>query len=142
MTDPAMDIAKYINANSDPDFSWVKMYSTDPTNPTFFVNEFPDDPDEAGAINRYEGQPPTETFGNPFYVRNPRVQIMIRHGWSEVALNRATDIMKLLARVKDQELNGTKYARIKPVGEPFEVGPDTKNRQRASVNMEVSFYDN
>jgi hypothetical protein len=43
--------------------------------------------------------------------------------------------------VKDEVLNGTLYQRIEPVGEPFEIGPDPSNRQRAAVNMKVSFYD-
>jgi hypothetical protein len=141
MSDAPMDIAKYLNAQTGPEFTWIKTYSTDGANATFFVNDFPDGPQEAGVIYRYEGEPPSQTFSNPFHVRNPRVQIIVRHPQSEIALERVENIMKLLARVKDEVLNGTLYQRIEPVGEPFEIGPDPSNRQRAAVNMKVSFYD-
>jgi hypothetical protein len=43
--------------------------------------------------------------------------------------------------VKDQEINGTKYQRIKVVGEPNELGPDSSGRQRVTINFEASFED-
>lgn len=141
MVDVAMDLAKYLNENN-VDFPWIKMFSTDgAAEANTFVNELPDGPDEALAILRYSGEPPVETFGNPFQVRRPRVQFMVRHQYSNIALDRAEDIMKYLSLIKDQTINGTVYERVSPVGEPAEIGPDSSNRQRASLNMKVSFYD-
>jgi hypothetical protein len=80
-------------------------------------------------------------MGMPFNVRHPRVQFMIRDPDSNVALDRLTQIMKALGRIRDQDINGTKYQSVSPVGEPEEIGPDSSDRQRASLNMEVSFYD-
>lgn len=141
MTDPAMDIAKFLNAKEDGWFAELKMAAESNNNGTIFVNDLPDNPEFAVSISRYEGRGPDETFSNPVQVRNPRIQITIRHARSNIALDRASDIMKFLSTVKDKVLNGTKYQRIRAVGEPFELGPDSKNRQRAIVNLEVSFYD-
>lgn len=141
MVDVAMDLAKYLNANGT-DFAWIKMYSTDgAVNANTFVNDLPDTPDEAMGVYRYSGASPSETFSNPVHRRKPRVQFMIRHPKSNVALDRAEAIMKYLAQIKDQTINGTKYARVRPVGEPEEVGPDSSKRQRVTLNMEVEFYD-
>ena len=142
MVDVAMDLAKYLNEQTDPKFAWIKMSSTDgPTNATTFVNDLPDGPNEALGISRYAGRPPDETFENPMQVRNPRVQFLFRSMQSNTALQRGEDVMKFLARIKDQVINGTKYQRVRPVGEPAEIGPDSSNRQRVVLNMEVSFYD-
>ena len=142
MVDVALDLARYLNAIEDSKFSWIKMYSTDGAElANTFVNDLPDSPDEAMGILRYAGAAPSETFSNPLHVRRPRIQFMIRHPKSSVALQRAEDVMKEVAKIKDQVINGTKYAKVKIVGEPEEIGPDSSKRQRASLNIEVEFYD-
>jgi len=137
MTDPDYDIAKFL---IDPNITGVDLPSTGGAK-NLFVSEMPPDPDFAVSVIRYSGSPPTETFGNPLLIRHPRVQVMVRHTTSKDALTVAGDIVKLLCQVKDQVVNGTTYQRIKSQGEPFEIGPDSRNRQRASVNFTVDYYD-
>ena len=142
MTDPAMDIAKYLSANSGGWWDGLQLTSeSSPETSNLFVHDLPNSPDFAIVVHRYEGRPPDETFGNPLLVRNPRIQVMVRHKQSNIALDRAEEVLRYLVQVKDQVLNGTKYQRIKAVGEPFEIGPDPTNRQRAVANFEASFYD-
>ena len=142
MTDAARDIAKHLSARTDSWFGELQLASeSTPETATLFIHDMPDFPDFAVAVFRYEGRPPDETFANPLQVRNPRVQVMVRHKKSNIALDRAEDIFRYLSQIKDEMVNGTKYQRIKPVGEPFELGPDTKSRQRAVANFETSFYD-
>jgi hypothetical protein len=135
-----MDIAKYLNANESADLAWMKMSSDGPGN-NLFAHEWPDTPTEAVRITNYEGKAPEETFGNPVWKRNPRVQITFRGTRIDVVLKRAEAVFKFLSGVKDQTINGTKYSRIKPVGEPFEIGPDTSDREQVTLNVEVSFHD-
>lgn len=141
MTDVSMDIAKFLSANETAPMTWLKMKSESATGNNLFVNDWPDTPDEACRLVRYEGGPPDETFSNELHTRHPRVQITIRGKLSNVILDRAEAIMKVLSVVKDQTINGTVYQRIKAVGEPFEIGPDKSNRQQAVLNVEASFYD-
>lgn len=140
MTDVAMDIAKHINAKNDGWWVELKMASEGPGN-NLYVHDLPPSPDFAASVIPYEGGASDETFTNPLHTRHPRVQVTIRHPLSHTALERAGDILKYLVQVKDQTINGTDYQRIKNVGEPFEIGPDSSNRQRAVVNFEVSYYD-
>lgn len=140
MSDPVLDITKYLNEGTG-DLDWLVRYSDGGGNASLFMLDMPPSPDNAAAIYRYEGGPPKETFGNVVHTRNPRIQIVVRHKFSEEALKRADQIMLYLAPVKDQIINGTRYARIKPVGEPSEIGPDEQGRQRAVVNFAVSYYD-
>lgn len=142
--DPAMDMVKYLKelaVGGDTRFDWIKLASDDPNSPTAFVNDLPDTPDQAVGVFRYSGRPPDAVFGQPFSVRHPRVQFMIRDPDSEVGLDRLTQIMKVLGVIRDREINGTTYQSVVPQGEPEEVGPDSSDRQRATLNFEVSFYD-
>lgn len=141
MSDPAMDIAKYINALTGTWFPELKMVVDSATANNLFVHDMPNDPDFAVSVMRYEGKAPTETFGNPLHTRNPRIQVQVRHFESNVALDRAGDILRELVKIKDQTINGTRYQRVTAVGEPAEIGPDSKNRERATVNFQVSYYD-
>ncbi len=140
MSDPVLDIAKHLNAGTG-DLSWLVRFSDNAGTATLFMLDMPSTPDTAAAIYRYEGGPPKETFGNVVHTRNPRIQIVVRDKFAEVALQKADQIMRYLAPIKDQVINGTTYARIKPVGEPSEIGPDSQGRQRAVVNFAVSYYD-
>jgi hypothetical protein len=144
MTDPAIDIAKFLNSKSGGWWDELKMRSdvTVPGTNNLFYHDLPDKPDFAVAVLNYEGQPPVETFGNPLLVRRPRVQVTVRHESSAVALERARDILRVLVRTKDFVINGTTYQRITAVGEPNEVGPDSKTRERVTVNFQVAYYDN
>lgn len=137
--DIAKDIAKYINGG----FTELRMIGDAGGQNNLYYNSMPDGPDDAVAVLRYEGRQPDETFSNPLHTRHPRIQITVRRkaGKSSDALNFADDILRFLTVVKDQEIEGTKYQRITPQGEPFEIGPDPKNRERAMVNFEVSYYD-
>ena len=65
MTDPSMDIAKYINANESGWFSELKMSAETSGHGNLFAGDLPDSPEFAVAIIRYEGRGPTETFENP-----------------------------------------------------------------------------
>lgn len=141
--DPAMDMVKYLKqlaGNGDTRFDWITLPS-DGDNPTTFVNDLPDTPDQALGVFRYSGRPADAVFGQPFSVRHPRVQFIVRDPDSEVGLDRLAQIMKVLGIIRDQTINGTKYQSVEPQGEPEEIGPDSSDRQRASLNMEVSFYD-
>lgn len=135
--DPAMDIAIYLNT----EFDELKMVSDSATQNNLFVQNMPPDPDFAVSVIGYEGGPADETFSNPLHTRHPRVQVMVRHPDSYDAMQLAGRILRYLTQVKDQSLNGTVYGRIKNVGEAFEIGPDSSNRERAVVNFAVSFYD-
>lgn len=141
MTDVAVDIARFIN-KADEEFPELTMSSDNPgVQGNLFYHKMPPLPDFAVSVQKYEGAEPDETFRNPFHERHPRIQILVRHADSLFALNYAEKIMKFLGVVKDQEIEGTKYSRIKSVGEPFEIGPDSSQRQQAVTNLEVSFYD-
>ena len=140
MSDVAMALAKYLNAQTGPDFDWLTMFADGATN-SLFVNDLPPTPDEAAALVPYEGQGPLESFGNPYMIRRPRVQVTVRHPYSEIALQRAEAIGKLLGRIKDTTIQTVEFQRVNLVGEPFEIGPDSKNRQRAIVNLSVRYYD-
>lgn len=143
--DPCFDLIKYLRdlgAGGDTRFSWIKMSSLDGSaNATAFVNDLPDPPAEAVVAVRYAGRPADEVFGNPFYNRHPRIQFLFRHpSSSKTLLDRAVQVMKELGKVRDKVINGTKY-EITVVSEPEEIGPDTSGRQRATLNLEVSFQD-
>lgn len=139
-----MDIAKFINAMNDtPEFPWLSglKMASDGVGNNLYVNDMPPTPDYAFAIRPYPGTAPTETFRNPVAIRHPRIQIEVRDKKSNVVLARARDLIKILSVVKDQTINGTKYSRIRSIGEPIELGPDSSGRQRATVNFEASYYD-
>lgn len=142
MTDICEDLAGYLNASTDPNFAWLTRSSETPgTTGTLFTHSLPPIPDSVAVIQKYEGAAPTETFGNPFSIRHPRIQVLVRDPDSLQALNRAEQIMKFFGVIKDQVINGTEYSRVRAVGEPFEIGPDSSDREQAVVNFEVSFYD-
>jgi hypothetical protein len=140
MTDVAVDIQKYMNDKNDGWWADMKM-AVDGAGNNLFAHNMPPVPDFAVSVIHYEGGSSDETFANPLHTRHPRVQVMIRHSLDNIAMDRANDVLKYLVQVKDQVINGTTYARIKNVGEPFELGPDSNNRARAVVNFEVSYYD-
>lgn len=134
MTDPCKDIQGYLNGN----FGLTQDPSGDGN---LFAHKMPPSPDFAVCVQKYEGAAPTETFGNELAVRHPRIQIKVRDTVDIVALDKAEEIMKFLTRVKDQVINGTRYQRIRTVGEPFKIGPDSSEREQVTVNFEASFYD-
>ena len=139
--DPATDLVRYLRGLGG-NFTWIKIPSLDAgVTPTVFVSDLPDKPDSAMVATRYSGSPPSEVFGNPFAVRHPRVQFLIRDPDSDVALDRLVQVMKALGKERNQTINGTFYESVVTVGEPEEIGPDSSDRQRATLNMEVSFHD-
>lgn len=144
--DPCLDLLHYLRTQgiNDPTgpLSWIKTADLDsPATATAYVNDLPDTPDEAMVLTRYSGREASAVFGNPFQTRHPRVQFMIRSADSNVALDRLTSVMKFLGKIRDTVINGTQYEWLHPIGEPEEIGPDPSDRQRAVLNMEVSFHD-
>ena len=133
-------LTNYLNAG-EGDLAWLTTSVENPTNATLYKLDMPPSPDSAAAILVYAGKEPDETFTNSLLVRHPRIQITVRDPKSNVALDRAEAILRYLVTVKDQMIGGVRFQRIKPVGEPFELGPDESKRQRAVVNFEVSYYD-
>lgn len=143
--DPCLDLVRYLRqlgVDGDTRFQWIKTSSLDSvTTATAFVDDLPDKPNQALVATRYSGKEPSAVFTNPFATRRPRVQFLIRDPDSNVALDRLTQIMKALGSIRSKVINGTQYESVIPVGEPEEIGPDSSDRQRATLNMEVSFHD-
>lgn len=134
MSDWVMDIARYVNTQ----FEELKMMSEGPGANTF-VNDMPPSPDFAVAFFRYGGGPPSETFSEPFLIRIPRLQIMVREPWSERSIDWSEKIMYVVGSIKEQQIGGTFFHRVKPVGELTELGPDSSKREQVTVNYQVSF---
>lgn len=140
MTDVCKDVQVYMAAN----LSWVTLAADAPDGQgNIFAHKMAPIPDFAVSIQVYSGrfQQSNETFTLPLAIRNPRLQVMVRDFDNVEALAKCEEVLRLLAVVKDQTINGTYYLRIKSVGEPFELGPDAENRQRAVINFEASFTD-
>jgi hypothetical protein len=135
--DFALALAKHANA----EYSWLQMYSDAAGNVNLYVNDWPSSPDDAVLFTPYGGGAPTETMGNPFVFRNPRLQVMIRDPESEDAFDRARELFKFLGQIKETVIGGINFSRVKPVGEPSDIGPDENQRQRVTVNFEVQYKD-
>lgn len=141
-----LELAQYLNSSNSEKLGWLVMYSDNPTPDatpaTLYYAAEPPIPDAVMVIQKYEGAAPDETFGNPLQVRKPRIQIKVRDSDDgDLALSRCNDAMEFLCTVKDETINGIRYQRIRPVGEPFEIGPDESDRPQAVVNLEVFYYD-
>lgn len=134
MSDWVMDIARYVNTQ----FEELKMMS-EGAGANVFVNDMPATPDFAVAFFRYGGGAPSETFSEPFLIRNPRLQVMVRDPYSERSIDWSERIMKIIGSIKEQQIGGTFFHRVKPVGELTELGPDSTKRERATTNYDVSF---
>jgi len=139
MTNPVLDFIIKLNGAPAP-LDWLQRTSENLGTGTLYGLDLPPVPDRAVAVLRYEGRAPDETYGNPFAVRHPRLQVTVRDVDSNFCFDTADQIIKYMS-VKDEVINGTKYQRIKPVTEPTELGPDSSGRQRVTINFEVSFED-
>lgn len=128
------DIGFFLADNLD----WMKLDSRGATDPNLFFFDLPPNPDLAVALYQYSGRPPLSTFRKPALMRHPRLQVVVRSSSFEEAFNRSVEIRNLLETVKEQDLNSVRYKLIAPQGEPFELGPDTTNRQRVACNYEVT----
>jgi hypothetical protein len=135
MSNMPMDFAVYIDAQ----IAWAIRPSTALAGQVgnLFVMDMPDAPDAAAATYQYGGQGPIQTMGNNKLIRRPRLQVVVRDKRVDVALDRSDEIWNLLVAVKEQTINGTYYHRVVAVTEPFEIGPDSNNRERVVCDYEI-----
>lgn len=65
---------------------------------------------------------------------NPSAQIVVRAKSFDVAMARAKAIEPVL-RVVNTTVSGTVYLFLRPVQEPFDLGPDESGRARVAFNV-------
>jgi hypothetical protein len=89
-----------------------------------FIQDMPNDPDNAIAVYQYGGMAPRQTMGNAASARRPRVQVIVRNGYIDVAFADAQRVFDILHYIKHQTINGVFYRRVEAVADLFELGPD------------------
>lgn len=128
----AQDIARVIGGLDE-----YALHESNESQENLFVQDMPNDPDNAIAVYQYGGQSPRQTMGNPFVAEMPRVQVIVRNTMIDVAFADAYRVLTLLHAIKHQTLSGVLYRRVEAVSSPFELGPDEKGRQRVVCNYQV-----
>lgn len=94
-------------------------------------------PDRAVVISEYPSGSPGETFGDPFKWERTRLQVLVRDKTFQPARDLAYKIMKFLGSVEEQDIGGVRYHKIKALGTPSSIGPDSSDRQRLTVNFDI-----
>lgn len=118
-------------------FPWILNGAA---NRNIFQSELPDNTaDPVVAIYQYSGQPPIYTMGRNGKAANrrPRIQVRVRSADFDTARTRADEIWNFLGSIVETTLSGTRYNRIAAVADPFEVGPDSSERQNVIANYDV-----
>lgn len=109
-----------------------RMYETqipDGTPPTV--------PDDLIALYEYPGSPPEHVKGVRSPVqRKPRFQTVCRSKSATTARAKAEEVLGLLAGFSGVQ-NGTGYASIRALGEPFPLDRDAAGRARYATNFEA-----
>lgn len=94
-------------------------------------------PDLAVVLSEYPSGSPGETFGDAFKWEKTRLQVLVRNKNFAPARDLAYKIMKFLGSIEEQDLGGVRYHKIKALGTPSSIGPDTSDRQRLTVNFDI-----
>lgn len=104
-----------------------------------FMGLLPPDPDDAAALYQYAGLRPEFVQNKPGISRDrPALQVKCRSKVYATAQTRAMAIYALLAFVVNEELSGTTYQRIEPLGAPFFLERDKNQRTVFAANYYVS----
>ncbi len=96
-----------------------------------YLGRLPDDPDMAAALFQYAGRAPLFVHSKPgIDLDRPALHVLVRDTNYAAAESRAMAIYALLASVVNATLGspGTFYERIEPLGSPYLLERDAKER--------------
>lgn len=99
--------------------------------------EMPNLPDDFLAVREYAGRPPEHSKGAGPHVRRPRFQVTARSKNQKAAMLRAEAAYSALSGLSGV-VNGTAYAKVVALQDPFPVGRDDAGRERVVCNYEAT----
>lgn len=120
----------------------IKPSAGTPATSNLFIANLPSQqsttvPDRAVVLSEYPSGSPGETFGDAFKWERTRLQVLVRDKNFQPARDLAYKIMKFLGAVEEQDIGGVRYHKIKALGTPSSIGPDSSDRQRLTVNFDI-----
>lgn len=120
----------------------IKPSAGTPATSNLFIANLPTQtspavPDRAVVLSEYPSGSPGETFGDPFKWEKTRLQVLVRDKSFLAARDLSYKIWRFLGAVEEQDIGGVRYHKIKALGTPSSIGPDSSDRQRLTVNFDI-----
>jgi len=104
-----------------------------------FLGRMPDTPDTCVALYEEGGAAPVDVFGADTAppVEHPSLVVHTRAAAYSTAQALSVDVMKLLAKVINEDLSSVRYYKVEPVQSPFAFERDQQDRMLFSNSFMV-----
>ncbi len=111
----------------------VGVYPGTSVTRTIYVGEMPDTPDACIALYARPGRP-WETYTDIHY---PEMHVEVRAATYSAAQTKILAVASALHGQHDTTFSGTKYLKIRALGEPVKLETDGRNRTIFYQNFEI-----